>query len=81
MMLPPWSDDPEAARPFFRDLRHLRDELLQEGVDPAMLQELSMGMSRDLEVAVEEGATIIRVGTALFGPRPRAEGAHSVSPD
>ena len=73
MTLPPWSEDPEAARPFFRDLRQLRDELLREGVDSAMLPELSMGMSRDLEVAVEEGATIIRAGTALFGPRPRVE--------
>ncbi len=73
MTLPPWTEDPEASRPFFRDLRQLRDDLVKTGVDPTMLEELSMGMSRDLEIAAEEGATIIRVGTALFGPRPRAD--------
>ncbi len=70
MILPPWSEDPEAMRPFFRKLRELRNQLMRAGINPTMLSELSMGMSRDLEVAVEEGATIIRVGTALFGPRP-----------
>ena len=69
MTMPPWSEDPEAARPLFRKLRELRDHLRCSGVDPNTLRELSMGMSRDLEVAVEEGATIVRVGTALFGPR------------
>ena len=71
MVLPPWSEDAELARPFFARLRALRDGLVQDGVDPQMLGELSMGMSHDFEVAVEEGATIVRVGTAIFGPRPR----------
>jgi uncharacterized pyridoxal phosphate-containing UPF0001 family protein len=69
MILPPASDDPEAARPHFAALRTLRDDLLRNGIDPAMLQHLSMGMSHDFEVAVEEGATIVRVGSAIFGPR------------
>ena len=69
MVMPPWSEDPEAVRPWFRRLRELRDTLLDEGVDPAALRELSMGMSRDFEVAIEEGATMVRVGTAIFGRR------------
>jgi PLP dependent protein len=69
MILPPWSEDPEVARPFFRRLRELRDELGSRGVPAASLRELSMGMSHDFEVAVEEGATFVRVGTALFGER------------
>ena len=69
MVLPPWSADPEAARPWFRRLRQLRDSLLDAGAPPACLDELSMGMSHDFEVAIEEGATIVRVGTAIFGPR------------
>ena len=69
MVIPPWSDDEETARPFFRRLRELRDQLVQEGVDLEMLGELSMGMSHDFEVAIEEGATIVRVGTAIFGRR------------
>ena len=70
MLLPPLAEDPEQVRPHFRRLRELRDELLAAGVEPDMLQHLSMGMSHDLEVAVEEGATMVRVGTALFGKRP-----------
>lgn len=69
MVLPPFLDDPEAARPFFRQLRDLRRELAASGVPDSMLRELSMGMSRDLDVAVSEGATIVRVGTAIFGTR------------
>jgi pyridoxal phosphate enzyme (YggS family) len=69
MTLPPAVDDPEAARPYFRALRDVRDRLLARGVDASMLQELSMGMSHDFEVAVEEGATMVRVGTAIFGGR------------
>ena len=69
MLLPPASDDPEAARPYFRRLRDVRDRLLARGVDATMLQELSMGMSHDFEVAVEEGSTLVRVGTAIFGGR------------
>jgi uncharacterized pyridoxal phosphate-containing UPF0001 family protein len=67
MTIPPYSDDPENARPYFRKLRDLRDEL---ATALAMkLPELSMGMSHDFEVAVEEGATEIRVGTDIFGIR------------
>jgi len=69
MLLPPFAPDPEDARPYFRRLRALRDELAGRGVPSEMLRELSMGMSHDFEVAVEEGATIIRVGTAIFGER------------
>ena len=69
MVLPPWSDDPEQVRPYFKRLRELRDRFLDDGVDPAMLTELSMGMSHNLEVAIEEGATMVRVGTAVFGRR------------
>jgi pyridoxal phosphate enzyme (YggS family) len=71
MTIPPVAEDPEEARPFFRALRELRDRMQdQTGI---ALPELSMGMSQDFEVAVEEGATWIRVGTLLFGPRPRKE--------
>jgi PLP dependent protein len=69
MLLPPFLDDPQQVRPYFRRLRELRDALAADGVDPGMLRELSMGMSHDFEVAVEEGATMVRIGTALFGPR------------
>ena len=69
MILPPWSEDPEAARPYFRRLRELRDRLVAEGIDAAALVDLSMGMSHDFEVAIEEGATLVRVGTAIFGQR------------
>jgi pyridoxal phosphate enzyme (YggS family) len=69
MLLPPAFDDPEGSRPFFQQLRGVRDRLIERGVDPSMLGELSMGMSHDFEVAIEEGATLVRVGTALFGSR------------
>jgi uncharacterized pyridoxal phosphate-containing UPF0001 family protein len=69
MILPPAVSDPNAARPYFRNLRELRDRLLARGVDASMLRELSMGMSHDFEVAIEEGATFVRVGTAIFGAR------------
>jgi pyridoxal phosphate enzyme (YggS family) len=72
MLLPPAVDDPEAARPWFRRLRALRDKLQGEGVSASMLAELSMGMSHDYEIAVEEGATLVRVGTAIFGRRSPA---------
>lgn len=74
MVMPPWSDDPEAARPWFRRLRALRDALQARAPAAVRLDELSMGMSRDFEVAVEEGATMVRVGTALFGRRPAPAG-------
>lgn len=71
MAMAPHADDPESARPVFRALRHLRDDLRQaSGRD---LPEMSMGMSGDFEIAVEEGATLVRIGTALFGERPPRE--------
>jgi PLP dependent protein len=69
MTLPPIPETPEDARPYFRRLRDLRDEWVQAGVPGSMLHELSMGMSGDFEVAVQEGATLVRVGTAIFGSR------------
>ena len=69
MLLPPEVEDPEAARPYFRSLARLRDDLVSGGADRAMLSELSMGMSHDFEVAIEEGATMVRVGSAIFGQR------------
>lgn len=69
MTLPPYFDDPEQARPFFRRLRELRDELRAQGVFGDTSGELSMGMTHDYEVAIEEGATMVRVGTAIFGAR------------
>lgn len=72
MVLPPLVDDPEAARPWFRTLRQVRDELVSGGVPADRLAELSMGMSHDFEVAVEEGATMVRVGSAIFGERTGA---------
>ncbi len=67
MAIPPWAEDPEASRPWFRKLRELRDRLEDEVSHP--LPELSMGMSHDFEIAIAEGATMVRVGTAIFGPR------------
>ncbi len=69
MTLPPFFDDPEQARPFFRRLRELRDELGAQEIFGDQKGELSMGMTHDFEVAIEEGATMIRVGTAIFGER------------
>ena len=69
MTLPPLAEHPEDARPWFRQLRELRDRWAADGVPAAMLRELSMGMSGDFEVAIQEGATIVRVGTAIFGGR------------
>jgi hypothetical protein len=69
MLLPPAVDDPEGARPYFAALRRLRDDLRMASTG-AGLSELSMGMSHDFEIAIEEGATMIRVGTAIFGRRP-----------
>jgi uncharacterized pyridoxal phosphate-containing UPF0001 family protein len=66
MTVPPWSEDPEPARPYFQHLRRLRDE--QQRQYPALTQ-LSMGMSNDFIVAIEEGSTCVRIGTAIFGKR------------
>jgi len=69
MTMPPWFDDPEDARPYFFSLRELRDSIIEENIPNIEMSELSMGMSGDYEVAVEEGATIVRVGRAIFGER------------
>ena len=69
MLLPPATVDPDGARQYFTALHKLRDDLAGQGVEQDMLRELSMGMSHDFEVAVEEGATIVRVGSAIFGER------------
>jgi pyridoxal phosphate enzyme (YggS family) len=70
MTIPPPTPHPSEARPFFRAVRELRDRLAQEGYDGMSFDELSMGMTADYDVAIEEGATLVRVGTAIFGPRP-----------
>jgi pyridoxal phosphate enzyme (YggS family) len=75
MLLPPRSEDPGAVRPYFKALASVRSRLLEHGVDPSMLKEVSMGMSHDFDVAVEEGATLVRVGTAIFGHRDYADKA------
>ena len=67
MAIPPFAAEPEASRPYFRSLRELRDRTEEDTGRP--LPELSMGMSHDFEIAVEEGATLVRVGTAIFGSR------------
>ena len=69
MAIPPHTADPEGARPYFRRLRELRDRIRARNLPGVGMQTLSMGMSHDFEVAIEEGATCIRVGTALFGAR------------
>ena len=69
MLLPPFFEDSERVRPFFQRLRDLRERLLARGIAASSLRHLSMGMSHDYEVAVEEGATLVRVGTAIFGGR------------
>lgn len=71
MTVPPFTDDPEGARPYFRKLRELRDHLNARHLPSAVLDVLSMGMSHDFEVAIEEGSTCVRVGTAIFGGRAK----------
>lgn len=74
MTVPPPAADPEEARPHFRRLRHLAAKVEALKIPGIVMKELSMGMSGDFEVAIEEGATMVRIGTALFGPRPVVEG-------
>jgi pyridoxal phosphate enzyme (YggS family) len=69
MTIPAASDDPERSRPVFRTLRDLAASVAKKGIDGVSMEELSMGMSADFEVAIEEGATLVRVGTAIFGQR------------
>lgn len=71
MTVPPFTDDPEQARPFFRKLRELRNEIANQRRPAVSMDVLSMGMSHDFEAAIEEGATCIRIGTALFGKRSK----------
>jgi pyridoxal phosphate enzyme (YggS family) len=69
MTIPPFKEDPEEARPYFRELRKLQLQLNEQQLPNVDLQDLSMGMTHDFTIAIEEGATIVRIGTALFGPR------------
>jgi len=69
MTVPPYTGDPEGARPFFRKLREIRDSIAARHLPGVSMGVLSMGMSHDFEVAIEEGSTCVRVGTALFGER------------
>ncbi len=69
MTIPPFDPDPEKSRKYFARLRELRDSMNKTGIENIELKELSMGMSNDFEIAIEEGATLVRVGTAVFGPR------------
>ncbi len=70
MTIPPFTEDPQGARPFFRTLRQLRDQIATRNLPAIRMRTLSMGMSHDFEVAIEEGSTCVRVGTAIFGARP-----------
>jgi PLP dependent protein len=70
MTVPPFTEDPQEARPYFRKLRQLRDQVAALGLPSVDMRKLSMGMSHDFEVAIEEGSTCVRVGTAIFGERP-----------
>lgn len=72
MTVPPYTEDPEGARPYFRQLRELRDKIAARNLPGVAMDELSMGMSHDFEVAIEEGSTCVRVGTAIFGARDYA---------
>ena len=69
MTIPPFTEDPQEARPFFRRLRELRDRIAGRDLPGINLDVLSMGMSHDFEVAIEEGSTCVRLGSAIFGER------------
>lgn len=71
MTVPPFTEDPEGARPYFRRLRELRDRLAARQLPAVGLDQLSMGISHDFEVAIEEGSTCVRIGTAIFGERAK----------
>jgi PLP dependent protein len=71
MTVPPFAEDPELARPYFRKLRQLRDQIAARKLPAVAMDVLSMGMSHDFEVAIEEGSTCVRVGTAIFGDREK----------
>jgi pyridoxal phosphate enzyme (YggS family) len=69
MTMPPFYDDPERARPYFRELRRIAEKITAENIPKTEMKELSMGMSGDFEVAIAEGATMVRIGSAIFGER------------
>jgi hypothetical protein len=71
MTIPPYTEDPQGARPYFQKLRQLRDRIAARRLPAVGMNVLSMGMSHDFEVAIEEGSTCVRVGTAIFGVRPK----------
>ena len=73
MTIPPYTDDPRAARPYFRKLRELRDQIAARNLPSTSMTTLSMGMSHDFEIAIEEGSTCVRVGTAIFGERAKPQ--------
>jgi pyridoxal phosphate enzyme (YggS family) len=70
MTVPPYNDDPERSRPYFRRMRELFDQLASRKLPAVRMEALSMGMSHDFEIAIEEGSTCVRIGTAIFGERP-----------
>ena len=72
MTVPPYAEDAEGSRTYFRQLRQIRDRIAARSLRQIIMAVLSMGMSHDFEVAIEEGATCVRVGTAIFGERARA---------
>jgi pyridoxal phosphate enzyme (YggS family) len=74
MTIPPFTDDPEGARPYFKRLRGLRDQVAARPLPGIAMDVLSMGMSHDFEIAIEEGSTCVRVGTSIFGERTRSLG-------
>ncbi len=71
MTIPPFTEDAQEARPYFGKLRVLRDRIAERGLPAIRMEVLSMGMSHDFEIAIEEGSTCVRVGTAIFGTRPK----------
>jgi len=73
MTVPPYTEDPDGSRPYFRQLRQIRDSMAARNLPQVGTAVLSMGMSHDFEIAIEEGATCVRVGTAIFGERARAQ--------
>ena len=73
MTVPPFTEDPADARPYFRQLRELRDRIEARNLPCVSLRMLSMGMSHDFEVAIEEGSTCVRIGTAIFGERAKLD--------
>ncbi|MEE9542967.1 MAG: YggS family pyridoxal phosphate-dependent enzyme [Thermodesulfobacteriota bacterium] len=74
MAIPPYNEDPEKTRPYFTTIRRVAERINKERIPGVVLTELSMGMSHDFEIAIEEGATFIRIGTALFGERKETKG-------